>query len=87
MTDLDTHVTRLKKIGNSLTIRIPKRFVDKFFPDGEVILEATEEGLFISPKKPKLSYEKAAREMAEENENWRDWDVYQDAGTKDLGDW
>ncbi|MCP4757591.1 MAG: AbrB/MazE/SpoVT family DNA-binding domain-containing protein [Proteobacteria bacterium] len=84
---IDTHITKLTKIGNSQTIRIPKRFVERFFPEGEVVIEATEGGLYITKKKKKLSYKDAAMEMAEGNENWQDWDGFQNAGIEDLGDW
>lgn len=84
---LETHVTKLTKIGNSQTLRIPKRFVDTYFPDGQVVIEATEEGLFIGSKARKLDYEHAAIEMAQEDEEWQEWDRYRDAGIDDLGDW
>ena len=87
MNDKDIHVTKLTKIGNSQTLRIPKRFVDKYFPDGEIVLTSTDEGLLISRKTPKLSYKDAALEMAKEAENWEKWHVFEISGIEGLGDW
>ena len=83
----DSHPSKLVKIGNSQAIRIPKRFVERYFVGGEVVLEPTEEGLLITPKRDTLTYEKAAIEMAKENESWEDWNVFQDSGLEELGDW
>jgi virulence-associated protein VagC len=83
----DSHTTKLTKIGNSQTLRIPKRFVEKYFPDGEVLIEATDEGLYISKIGEKLTYKKAAIEMVKEKEDWKDWNVFQDSGVRSLGDW
>jgi len=87
MRTLNTHETKLTKIGNSQTIRIPKRFIERFFPNKEVIIEATEEGLLLYSKKEKISFKEAAIEMAKENEDWEDWDTYQNTGFQNFGEW
>ncbi len=87
MEALKAHHTRLTKIGNSQTIRIPKKFVDYFFPDSEVILEPMKDGLLIIPQEKKISYKKAAIEMIKENEKWEDWDTFNGAGIDELGEW
>jgi virulence-associated protein VagC len=83
----EVYEAKLTKVGNSESIRIPKKLVDKLFSEKNVIIEETEEGLLISPKKKKISFKNAAIEMVRENEKWQEWEVFQNTGLKDIGDW
>lgn len=58
--------TQIIKIGNSKGIRIPKPLLEQSNLKGEVELEVKDEGLLIkSSKKPRHNWDKAFKEMSE----------------------
>lgn len=58
--------TQIIKIGNSKGIRIPKPLLEQSNLKGEVELEVRDEGLLIkSSKKPRHNWDKAFKEMTE----------------------
>jgi antitoxin MazE len=62
--------TQIIKIGNSKGIRIPKPLLEQSHLDGEVELEVRDDGLLIKPaKKPRFNWDKAFREMSENDED------------------
>ena len=62
--------TQIIKIGNSKGIRIPKPLLEQSRLDGEVELEVVNEGLLIrSSEKPRTSWEKAFKAMAEDEDD------------------
>jgi antitoxin MazE len=66
---------KLVPIGNSKGIRIPKNILQKYAFSESLILEETDRGLLLrKPHDEKLSWEETYRAMAEENENWADFD-------------
>ena len=67
---------KLVPIGNSRGIRLPKKLLQKYGFKENVILEETAKGILLRAKEdPKLSWEDTFREMANENENWDDFDT------------
>ncbi|MDH3327544.1 MAG: AbrB/MazE/SpoVT family DNA-binding domain-containing protein [Gammaproteobacteria bacterium] len=73
---------KLIKIGNSQGIRLPKRLVSKYGLGELVILEELSDGIFLhAANKGKLSWEDTYKEMAQEEDEWSDWqelDIDQD---------
>lgn len=62
--------TQIIKIGNSKGIRIPKALIEQSNLDGEVELIVVDEGLLIkSSDKPRTNWEKAFKEMSENDED------------------
>ena len=67
---------KLVPIGNSRGIRLPKKLLQKYGFKESVILEETTEGILLKAKEDsKLSWEDTYREMANEKENWDDFDT------------
>lgn len=67
---------KLIPIGNSKGIRLPKILLQKYGWSDSLILEETEEGIFLHKKEGnKLSWEETYQAMAEEDEDWSDLDV------------
>ncbi len=67
---------KLVPIGNSKGIRLPKKLLQKYGFKESILLEETTEGILLRAKEnSKLSWEETFREMANENENWDDFDV------------
>ena len=63
-------------IGNSLGVRLPKNLLQKFGLTGLVVLEETDQGLLLRRKNDdKLSWSDTYRAMANENEDWSDYDA------------
>ncbi|OHB72464.1 MAG: hypothetical protein A2W17_02055 [Planctomycetes bacterium RBG_16_41_13] len=63
-------------IGNSKGIRLPKELLQKYGFSESVVLEEKEEGILLHRKKDeKLSWEDTYKSMAEEKEDWDDFDV------------
>lgn len=73
---------KLIKIGNSKGIRLPKKLISKYGIGELVILEEMKDGVLLhAANKGKLSWEDTYKEMAQEDENWSDWqelDIDQD---------
>ena len=67
---------KLIPIGNSKGVRIPKSLLQKYGFKESLLLEETDTGLLIRSKETnKLSWEDTYKSMAEEKEDWDDFDV------------
>ncbi|MEE4363261.1 MAG: AbrB/MazE/SpoVT family DNA-binding domain-containing protein [Desulfotignum sp.] len=67
---------KLVPIGNSKGIRIPKALLQKYGLTDSLILEEKNNGLFIRNKEEiRLSWKDTYKSMAEENEDWEDFDI------------
>ena len=70
------HDIKLVSIGNSKGIRIPKKIIEKYGFKSDLLLEETERGLLLRQKyENKLSWEETYKAIAEEAEDWDDFDV------------
>ena len=71
--DSGTRDVKLITIGNSKCIRLPKDLLQKYGWNDSLILEETEQGIFLhSESKNKLSWKDTYRAMAAEGEDWSD---------------
>ena len=71
-----TRDVKLISIGNSKGIRLPKVLLQKYGWSDSLVLEETEEGIFLySKEKNKLSWKETYRAMAAEDEDWSDLDA------------
>jgi len=69
-------MTILFVIGNSKGIRIPKKLLQKYGFSNLLLLEETDKGLLLRKKEDdKLSWEDTFKAMAEEKEDWSDFDT------------
>ncbi len=77
--------TKLVPIGNSRGIRIPKTLLQKYGLRNPLIIEETDRGLLLRNKeeKNKLSWEETYKAMANEKENWDDFDTTVPDGLED----
>ena len=67
---------KLIPIGNSKGVRIPKALLQKYGFKNSLLLEETEQGLLLRKKDDKkLSWEDTYKAMADEKENWDDFDT------------
>ena len=66
---------KLVRIGDSRGIRLPRAMLLKYGWDDSLILEETEDGVFLRGAANRLSWEDTFRAMAAEGENWRDLDA------------
>ena len=67
---------KLVPIGNSKGVRIPKTLIQKYGFDNSLLLEETDKGLLLRKKDDsKLSWEDTYKAMANEEENWDDFDT------------
>ncbi|MEA2108063.1 MAG: AbrB/MazE/SpoVT family DNA-binding domain-containing protein [Pseudomonadota bacterium] len=72
---LRTRDVKLIPIGNSKGVRIPKMLLQKYGFSNHLLLEETERGLLLRSKKErKLSWEDTFKAMADEKEDWVDFD-------------
>ncbi len=70
------HDAKLVSIGNSKGIRIPKYIIQKYGFAGDLLIEETATGLLVRPKHDeKMSWADTYKAMAEEDENWDDFDA------------
>jgi antitoxin MazE len=68
-----TQQVQIVAIGNSKGIRLPKAILQKYGFSETLLLEETEQGIFLRKNEtPKLSWEETYREMAAEQEDWSD---------------
>ena len=68
-----TRDVKLITIGNSKGIRLPKDLLQKYGWNDSLVLEETENGIFLhSKEKNKLSWKDTFRAMAAEGEDWSD---------------
>ena len=71
-----TRDVKLINIGNSRGIRLPKALLDRYGWGDSLVLEETDEGVFLYSKdKNKLSWKETYRAMAANGEDWSDLDV------------
>lgn len=67
---------KLVPIGNSQGVRIPKALLQKYSLANPLVLEETDQGILLRKKREdKLSWEDTFKAMAEEGEDWTDWDA------------
>ena len=67
---------KLIPIGNSRGIRLPKKLLDKYGWSDRLTLEEKEDSVVLRGKEThNLSWEETYRAMAEESEDWSDFDV------------
>jgi antitoxin MazE len=67
---------KLVPIGNSKGVRIPKALLQKYGLKNPLLIEETDKGLLLRNKEEsKLSWEDTYKTMANEKENWDDFDT------------
>ncbi len=67
---------KLVPVGNSQGVRIPKTLLQKYGFTNSLVLEETDNGLLLRKKNDdKLSWEDTFKAMAEEKEDWDDFDT------------
>jgi len=75
---------KLIPIGNSKGVRIPKALLQKYGLNNSLLLEETDEGLLLRKKEDsKLSWEDTYKAMANEKEDWDDFETTLLDGLKD----
>lgn len=71
-----TRDIKLIAVGNSRGIRLPKTMLQKYGWSDSLVLEETEEGIFLhGGEGNKLSWKDTYRAMAVEHEDWSDLDL------------
>ena len=68
---------KVARIGNSRGVRIPAPTLERYRIGDSVVMEERTEGILLRPRRaasPKLSWDDTARAMADESEDWREWD-------------
>jgi antitoxin MazE len=81
-----TRDVKLVPIGNSKGVRIPKALLQKYGMKNSLLLEETDKGLLLRNKEDsKLSWEETYKDMANEKENWDDFDTTLLDGLEDEG--
>ena len=67
---------KLVPIGNSKGVRIPKALLQKYGFSNSLLLEETDRGLLLRKKDDnKFSWEDTYKSMANEKEDWDDFDT------------
>ena len=67
---------KLVPIGNSKGVRIPKALIQKYDLNNSLLLEETDRGLLLRKKEDsKLSWEDTYKAMADEREDWDDFNT------------
>ena len=75
---------KLVPIGNSKGVRIPKALLQKYGFNNSLLLEETDRGLLLRKKDDnKLSWEDTYKAMANEKEDWDEFDATLLDGLKD----
>ena len=74
---LRTRDAKIVPIGNSKGVRIPKALLQKYGLKNSLLIEETEKGLLLRNKEEsnKLSWEDTFKAMADEKEQWDDFDA------------
>jgi len=79
-----TRDIKLVPIGNSKGVRIPKALLQKYGLNNSLLLEETDRGLLLRKKEDsKLSWEDTYKAMADEREDWADFDAMLFDGLED----
>jgi antitoxin MazE len=77
---------KLVPIGNSKGVRIPKALIQKYGLKNSLLIEETDKGLLLRNKEEsKLSWEDTYKIMANEKENWDDFNSTLLDGLEDDG--
>lgn len=77
---------KLVPIGNSKGVRIPKALLQKYGLKDSLLIEETDKGLLLRNKEEsKLSWEDTYKIMANEKENWDDFNSTLLDGLEDEG--
>ena len=77
---------KLVPIGNSKGVRIPKALLQKYGLKNPLLMEETDKGLLLRNKEEsKLSWEDTYKIMANEKENWDDFNTTLLDGLEDEG--
>ena len=73
---------KLVNIGNSKGVRLPKKLIERYHLKEKLTLEELDEGILIKADEPqdKHSWEETFKEMAQENEDWSDFDILSSDG-------
>ena len=69
---------KVARIGNSRGVRLPAVTLERYHIGESAIMEERSDGILLRPigsGKARLSWEDTAREMAQSEEEWSDWDV------------
>jgi antitoxin MazE len=67
---------KIVPIGNSLGVRLPKKLLQKYGLTDSLVLEETDQGLLLRKKHDdKLSWGNTYKAMANEYEDWSDYDA------------
>jgi antitoxin MazE len=67
---------KLVPIGNSQGVRIPKALLQKYGLSSSLVLEETTQGILLRKKQDdQLSWEDTYKAMAQEDEDWTEWDA------------
>jgi antitoxin MazE len=73
---LRTRDAKIVPIGNSKGVRIPKALLQKYGLKNTLLIEETDKGLLLRNKEEtKLSWEDTFKAMADEKEQWEDFDT------------
>jgi antitoxin MazE len=73
---LRTREAKIVPIGNSKGVRIPKALLQKYGLKNSLLIEETDKGLLLRNKEEsKLSWEDTFKSMADEKEQWNDFDT------------
>ena len=73
---LRTIDVKIVPIGNSKGVRIPKALLQKYGLKNSLLIEETDKGLLLRNKEEsKLSWEDTFKAMADEKEQWDDFDA------------
>ncbi|MFP4397978.1 MAG: AbrB/MazE/SpoVT family DNA-binding domain-containing protein [Desulfonatronovibrio sp.] len=81
-----TSTVKLVPIGNSKGVRIPKALIQKYGLKDSLLLEETDKGLLLRKKEEnKLTWEDTYKSMADEKENWDDFNAALLDGLEDEG--
>ncbi|HEA66290.1 hypothetical protein LCGC14_2736320 [marine sediment metagenome] len=71
-----TRAAKIVPIGNSKGVRIPKALLQKYGLKNSLLIEETDKGLLLRNKEEsKLSWDDTYKTMANEKENWNDFDT------------
>ncbi len=66
---------KIVPIGNSLGVRLPKNLLQKYGFTNSLVLEETDQGLLLRKKHDdKLSWSETYKAMANEDEDWSDYE-------------
>lgn len=85
---MKTTELKVARIGNSRGVRLPADTLRRYHIGGAVLMEERPEGILLHPKSSpvveKLSWEETARQMAESQEDWSEWDATTGDGLTDT---